>query len=319
MVTNEVVTVAAVQATPVILDAEASVDKAVGLLDEARRHEAQLAVFPETFVSLYPSGSWAHQAAKFDGFDEMWQRMWDGSVDVPGPLIDKLVTACGEYQIHCVMGLNERDSERPGSLYNTMVLLGPEGIVWKHRKLMPTMHERLFHGIGTGRDLDVGDTPAGRVGGLICWENRMPLARYELYRKGVQVWVAPTADDSDGWLASMRHIAIESGAFVISVPQYIPRSAFPADFPLELPADPVLGRGGAAIIEPLGGAVIGGPLYDEEGMVVAELDLKRGLRAKRWFDVVGHYSREDVFHSFTRGGIDAESAQPPNQELGAES
>lgn len=123
----------------------------------------------------------------------------------------------------------------------------------------------------------------------------MPLARYEVYRKGVQVWIAPTADDSDGWLASMRHIAIESGAFVVSVPQYIPREAFPADFPVTLPPDlQVLGRGGAAIIEPLGGEIIAGPLYDREGIVSAEIDLKKGLNAKRWFDVVGHYSRPDL-------------------------
>jgi nitrilase len=166
------------------------------------------------------------------------------------------------------------------------------------------MHERLFHGAGDGTDLDVVETELGKIGGLICWENRMPLARYELYSKGVQIWVAPTADDSDGWLASMRHIAIESGAFVISVPQYIERSAFPDDFPVPLPDDEVFGRGGAAIIEPREGAVITGPLYDEEGIVIAEIDLRMGLRAKRWFDVVGHYKRIDPDNSRSkeRGG-----------------
>jgi nitrilase len=123
----------------------------------------------------------------------------------------------------------------------------------------------------------------------------MPLARYAVYRGGPQIWVAPTADDSDGWLASMRHIAIESGAFVVSVPQFIPSTAFPDDFPVPLPPDnEVFGRGGAAVIEPTSGEVIGGPLYDEEGIVVADCDLRRGLHAKRWFDSVGHYSREDV-------------------------
>ena len=291
---GETIKVAAIQATPVILDAEASIDKALTLLSDAAQQGVRLAVFPETFIPLYPSGSWAYRAAQFDGFDEMWQRLWDNSVDVPGEAIDKLVAACAEYDIHCVMGINERESERPGTLYNTIVLLGPEGLVWKHRKLMPTMHERLFHGIGDGTDLTVGDTPVGRIGGLICWENRMPLARYKLYKQGPQIWVAPTADDYDGWLASMRHIAIESGAFVISVPQFIPRSAFPDDFPIPLPDDESLGRGGAAIMEPANGKVIAGPLYDEEGIVVAEIDLEKSLRAKRWFDVVGHYSREDV-------------------------
>jgi nitrilase len=201
---------------------------------------------------------------------------------------------CGERDIWCVVGVNERESERPGSLYNAMLTIGPQGLVAKHRKLMPTQHERIFHGIGAGNDLTVADTPLGRVGGLICWENRMPLARYALYRQGPQIWVAPTADDEDGWLASMRHIAIESGAFVVSVPQYIPRSAFPADFPAELPEREVYGNGGAAIVEPAGGEVIAGPLYGEEGMVVADCDLRVGLHAKRFFDAVGHYGREEV-------------------------
>jgi nitrilase len=290
------VRVAAIQATPVILDAAASVDKAVRLLGEAARDGVQLAVFPETFVPLYPSGSWGHQAARFDGFGAMWARLWENSVDVPGPEVDKLVAACAEHDVYCAIGVNERESDRPGSLYNTLLVLGPGGLLAKHRKLMPTMHERLFHGIGDGRDLKAVQTPLGRIGGLICWENRMPLARYELYRQGVQIWLAPTADDSDGWQATVRHIAIEAGAFVVSAPQYIPRSAFPDDFPLELPDDAVLGRGGAAILEPVEGRAIAGPLYDEEGIVAADVDVGRTLNAKRWFDVVGHYGREDVLY-----------------------
>lgn len=290
----ETVKVAAVQACSVILDAEASVDKALGLLHQAADKEVQLAVFPETFVSVYPSGAWGQQAAQFGGFDEMWERLWASSLEVPGPAVDKLVGACAERGIYCAIGINERELQRPGSLYNSLLLLGPEGVLIKHRKLVPTMHERLFHGPGDGTDLKVVETNLGRIGGLICWENRMPLARYELYTQGVQIWLAPTADDSEGWLASMRHIAIESGAFVISAPQYIERSSFPDDFPLPLPDDEIFGRGGAAIIEPRGGEVIAGPLYDEEGIVIAEIDLKVGLHAKRWFDVVGHYKRIDL-------------------------
>ena len=291
----ETVRVAAIQATPVILDAEASVAKALDLIGEAARDGVRLAVFPETFIPLYPSGSWGHQAARFDGFDEMWARLWENSVDVPGPHIDRFIKACAELDVYCMLGVNERESLRPGSLYNTMVLIGPEGLLWKHRKLMPTMHERLFHGVGSGQDLTVTETPVGRIGGLICWENRMPLARYELYRQGVQIWTAPTADDSEGWISTMSHIAIEAGAFVVSCPQYIPRSAFPDDFPVPLPDDDhALGRGGAAIFEPLQGRAIAGPLYDEEGIVSADIDLGRTMTAKRWFDVVGHYSRDDV-------------------------
>ena len=175
---------------------------------------------------------------------------------------------------------------------------------------MPTHHERLFHGLGAGDDLGVVDTPVGRVGGLICWENRMPLARYAVYRGGPQIWVAPTADDSDGWLASMRHIAIESGAFVVSVPQYIPRAAFPEDFPVPLPEREVFGRGGAAIVEPTAGEVIAGPLYDREGMVLADCDLRDGLHAKRWFDAVGHYSREEVLATGARHASPPPGAAP---------
>jgi nitrilase len=287
------VRVAAVQATPAILDADASVEKAVRLLGEAAAAGAQLVVLPETFVSIYPSNAWAKRAAGFRGFDELWERMWESSVEVPGPRVERLAAACRGHGVHCAIGVNEREP-RAGSLYNTLLLLGPEGLLSKHRKLMPTHHERLFHGIGRGDDLHVTETPLGRVGGLICWENRMPLARYALYREGPQIWVAPTADDSDGWLASMRHIAIESGAFVVSAPQYIPRSAFPTDFPVELPDQEVLGRGGAAVIEPTWGEVLAGPLYGEEGIVYADCDLREGLHAKRWFDAVGHYSREDV-------------------------
>ena len=304
MVSFPTVRVAAIQATPVILDAVACVEKARGLLHKAADAGVQLAVFPECFVPLYPSNAWARGASGFAGWDELWQRLWENAVDIPGPLVDDLCATCHERSIHCAIGVNERESERPGTLYNTLLYIGPTGVLARHRKLMPTHHERTFHGIGTGDDLGVVDLGQARVGGLICWENRMPLARYAVYKGGPQIWLAPTADDSDGWLASMRHIAIESGAFVVSVPQFIPASAFPDDFPVELPAGKeVFGRGGAAVIDPAWGDVIAGPLYHEEGMVTADCDLRRGLHAKRWFDAVGHYSREEVLahHPATDG------------------
>jgi nitrilase len=295
MATFETVRVAAIQATPVILDAEATLGKAEALIADAAADGVQLAVLPECFVSVYPSNVWARRAASFGGVDEFWERFWESSIDVPGPEVERLTEVCREHGLHLAIGVNERESARPGTVYNSVLLVGPEGLVWKHRKLMPTMQERVFHGIGAGDDLGVAETPLGRVGGLICWENRMPMARYAVYRGGPQIWVAPTADDSDGWLATVRHIAIESGAFVVSAPQYIPASAFPGDFPLRLPEDEdVFGNGGAAIVEPTEGEVIAGPLYGEEGMVVADCDLRAGLHAKRWFDAVGHYGREDV-------------------------
>ncbi|HVF19287.1 MAG TPA: carbon-nitrogen hydrolase family protein [Mycobacteriales bacterium] len=295
MTTFETVRVAAAQATPVLLDAEATVDKAIALIGDAAAQGARLVVLPECFVSAYPSGAWAAAGARFDGADELWERLWASSVDVTGPHPARLAEACARHDVHVVIGVNEREDTRPGSLYNSMLGIGPAGLVLRHRKTMPTMHERVFHGIGDGDDLRVVDLPGvGRVGGLICWENRMPMARWTVYQGGPQIWVAPTADDSESWQASMRHIAIEAGAFVVSVPQYLPRSAFGPDFPAAIP-DGVdcLGRGGAVIVDPLG-RVIAGPLYDAEGLVVADCDLRVGLRAKRWFDSTGHYSRPDL-------------------------
>ena len=312
--------VAAVQATPVILDAAASVEKASVLIGEAAGEGAELVVLPETFVPLYPSGIWAKRAASFEGFDEFWERLWSNSVEVPGPLVDELVAACRQHGVHCAIGVNEREVERPGTIYNALLLIGPDGLLAKHRKLMPTHHEKLFHGIGSGGDLEATETPLGRIGGLICWENMMPLARYAVYRTGPQIWVAPTADDTDGWLATMRHVALESGAYVISAPQFIPRSAFPEDFPVELPDQEVFGRGGAAIVEPVDAEIIAGPLYDREGIVIAECDLRKGLHAKRWFDSVGHYSREDLLLG-ELGGPEAngEAASPADRGYGSSS
>jgi nitrilase len=296
MTTFDTVRIAAVQDTPVVLDADATVDKAIVLMAEAADRGAKLVVFPECFVSLYPSGSWAASATSWSReYDELWERMWASSVDVDGPLVDRLTQACAERALHIAIGVNEREDDRPGSLYNTLLVIGPDGLVSRHRKLMPTMHERLFHGVGAGDDLQVADLPGvGRVGGLICWENRMPLARWRVYEGGPQIWLAPTADDSDGWLASMRHIAIEAGAFVVSVPQFIPATAFPSDFPVSLPEGvEVFGRGGVCIVSP-GGTVIAGPRYDEVGIVTADCDLREALHAKRYFDVAGHYGRADV-------------------------
>ncbi len=290
------VRVAAVQATPAILDADATIDKAIDLLGQAADDGATLIVFPECFVSVYPSGAWAAPAATWaEGCDELWERLWSSAIDVGGPLVARLSAVCAKRGVHLAIGINEREDERPGTLYNTLLVIGGDGVILRHRKLMPTMHERVFHGIGTGNDLDVIELPdSTRVGGLICWENRMPLARWSVYQGGPQIWLAPTADDSDSWISSMRHIAIEAGAFVVSVPQFIPANAFPVDFPLALPDGvEVFGRGGACIVSP-DGTVRGGPLYDTEGIITVECNLRETLHAKRYFDVVGHYARTDT-------------------------
>jgi nitrilase len=312
----ETVRVAAVQATPVVLDAEATIDLTIARLGDAAEQGADLVVFPECFVSLYPSGAWAAEAASWSpACDELWERMWASSVDVAGPQIARITAACAHLGVHVAIGVNEREDQRPGSLYNTLLVIGPQGVVHRHRKLMPTMHERVFHGVGAGDDLAVVDLPGiGRVGGLICWENRMPLARWAVYQGGPQIWLAPTADDSDGWLASVRHIAIEAGAFVVSVPQYITATAFPDDFPLPLPDGvAVLGRGGACVVSPYG-EVVAGPLYGEEGILVADCDLRATLHVKRYFDVAGHYGRADVLAPGSTPGASAGLPAPADDQ-----
>ena len=184
MASLETVRVSAVQATPVVLNAEATMDKAVELLHKAAADGATLVVFPEAFLSLYPSATWAAAAATWaKGCNELWERMWSSSVDVRGPLVQQLADACAELGVHAAIGVNEREDDRPGTLYNTLLIVGPAGVVHRHRKLMPTMHERVFHGQGSGDDLDVVELPGGpRVGrALLCWENRMPLARWRVY------------------------------------------------------------------------------------------------------------------------------------------
>jgi nitrilase len=226
--------------------------------------------------------------------DEIYVRLWESSVEVPGPITDRLVDACRANNVHCAIGINEREPGRSYSVYNTLLSLGPSGVLGKHRKLMPTKHERLFHAFGTGDDISVVDSAIGRVGGLICWENRMPLARYAVYRGGAQIYLAPTADSSDGWQALARAIAIESGAYVISPIQYVPASAY-VDFPVALPDGiTTVSRGGTCIVEPDDGEYLAGPLYGEEGVLVADCDLRSAITSKGWFDVTGHYSREDV-------------------------
>ena len=298
MPTFETVRVAAIQATPVVLDAEATVAKAGELLGEAAAQGARLAVLPELFVPLYQSNAWARGATAFGGWDELWERLWENSVDVGGPARAALVDACARHDIHCVIGVNEREDERPGIALQHDADARPRGVlVHRHRKLMPTMQERIFHGVGAGDDLEAVELPGiGRVGGLICWENRMPLARYAVYEHGPQIWVAPTADDSDGWLVSMRHIAIESGAFVVSVAAVHPGRRVPR----RLPGGAARGQGRvrrgrrrdhrtrAARSSP-------GRCTARRGWCSSTATCKACLHAKRSFDAVGHYSRAEVF------------------------
>lgn len=290
--------VACIQATPVVLDADATLDKACRLIGEAGAGGAKLIVLPEAFVSLYPSSAWAYSCARFTSdAAEIHRRMWAGSVDVPGPATERLAAAARRAAAWVAIGVNERDSGRPGTLWNTLLLFAPDGrLAQRRRKLVPTLHERIFWGQGDVDDLHVVQTEFGRVGGLICWENYMPEARLRLHREGVDFYLAPTADDGERWVGAMRAFAFEAGAFLISPVQYLPKSAFPDDFPMadELAACPDELLSGASLICDPWGNLLAGPVSGREEILTADCDPGAIIAARRVLDTAGHYSRPDL-------------------------
>jgi len=296
---NEPFTVACVQAEPVILQRDATIDKLAALTAEAARAGARLVVFPETFVPAYPSSRWARALAGWADprAKAAFARLAAEAVDVPGPAADRLGEIAREHEVWLVTGVNERDPERPGTLYNSLLYHAPDGrLAQRHRKLVPTNHERLIWGQGDGGGLRAFPTELGRLGGLICWENYMPLARFSLYESGIEVYIASTADDGEAWQATLVHIARESRAFVVSPCHFQRASSYPEDFPLreELEGADLLGRGGSAILGP-DGSYLAGPLFEEEGILYAELDPARLYEERQRFDPAGHYHRPDVF------------------------
>jgi nitrilase len=292
------VTVACAQVEPVVLDREASLDRLAERTAEAAAAGAELVVFPEAYLPAYPSSVWAKYLAGWADPRAMaaFARLAQESVEVPGPAADRLGEVAREHGVWLVTGVTEIDPERPGTLYNTLLYHDPEGrLALHHRKLVPTNHERLVWGGGDGRGLRAIETGLGRLGGLICWENYMPLARFALYESGVEIYVASTADDSDAWQATLVHIARESRAFVVAPCHFQRTAAYPEDFPLleELEGVEVIGRGGSAILGP-DGAYLAGPLYGEEGILYAELDPAKLYEQRQRFDPAGHYHRPDI-------------------------
>jgi nitrilase len=292
------VNVACIQAEPVVLDRDATIGKLEVLAGEAAGAGAQLVVFPEAFVPAYPSSLWARALAGWaePGAKDAFALLARESVQVPGPAEARIGAAAREHGVWIVTGVTEIDPERPSTLYNTLLYHAPDGtLVSKHRKLVPTNHERLVWGPGDGGGLRAIPTPLGRLGGLICWENYMPLARFALYESGVEIYVASTADDGEAWQATLVHIARESRAFVVAPSHFQRASAYPQDFPLRALLDGAgtIGRGGSAILGP-DGVYLAGPLYDEEGILFAELDPARLWEERQRFDAAGHYHRPDV-------------------------
>jgi nitrilase len=292
------VTVACVQVEPAIFDRSATIDRVAERTAEAAAAGAGLVVFPETFIPAYPSSAWAKALAGWgdQGAKEAFALLHRESLELPSADADRLAASAREHGVWLVIGVNELDRERPGTLYNSLLYYSPEGeLALHHRKLVPTNHERLVWGQGDGRGLRAIETPLGRIGGLICWENYMPLARFSLYESGVEIYIASTADDGDSWQATLKHIALESRAYVVAPCHFQRASSYPGDFPLrELIADrEVLGRGGSAVLAP-DGSYLAGPLYGEEGILYAELDPDRLREARQRFDPAGHYHRPDV-------------------------
>ena len=295
---NGPLVVACVQAEPVVLDREATIEKLAVLTAEAAGNGASLVVFPEAFLPAYPSSAWAKALAGWADprAKAAFALLARESVAVPGPAESRIGEVAREQGVLVATGVTETDVETNGTLYNTLLVHDEHGsLVLKHRKLVPTNHERLVWGQGDGAGLRAVQTSSGRIGGLICWENYMPLARFALYESGIEIYLAPTADDGETWQHTLVHIARESRAFVVSPAHFQRASAYPAEFPLadELQGEDVIGRGGSAILGP-DGAYLAGPLYDEEGILYAELDPARLHEERQRFDAAGHYHRPDV-------------------------
>jgi nitrilase len=295
---KEPVRVACIQAEPVVLDRDATIEKLAGLTAEAAGQGARLLVFPEAFIPAYPSSVWAKALAGWvtPGAKEAFALLARESIEIPGPAVDRLGEIAREHGVWLVTGVTEVDPARPSTLFNTLLYHGPDGrLVERHRKLVPTNHERLVWGQGDGGGLRAFETPFGRLGGLICWENYMPLARFALYESGVEIYIASTADDGESWQATLVHIARESRCFVVSPSHFQRASAYPPDFPLRdlLDGVDVIGRGGSAILA-ADGTYLAGPLYDEEGILYADLEPSRLWEERQRFDPAGHYHRPDV-------------------------
>ena len=292
---------AIVQQPPVLLDRTRTLAKAVELVAEAAAGGANLIVFPEAFIPGYPAWIWRLRPGGDWGLNEaLHARLLANAVDLDAGELRPLCDAARAHNVTIVCGLNERDGRlSQATLYNSAVIIGPQGtILNRHRKLMPTNPERMVWGFGDGSGLKVVDTPAGRIGTLLCWENYMPLARYALYAQGIEVYIAPTYDSGEGWIGSLQHIAREAGCWVVGSGVVLATADIPADFPerarLYPDGEEWVNPGDSVVIKP-GGEIVAGPMRNEKGLLYAELDPAMVGSARRTLDVVGHYARPDIF------------------------
>jgi len=294
-----VIKAAVVQDAPVVFDLEATLEKVKRLTLAAAETGAELVVFPEAFVSAYPKGLdfGARMGSRSAKGREDFRRYFDSGIEVPSPASARLAEAAAGAGVHLVIGVIEREG---GTLYCTVLFFSPEGrYLGKHRKLMPTAMERVVWGYGDGSTMPVLQTPLGRLGAVICWENYMPLMRMSMYGKGIQLYCAPTADSRETWTSLVRAIALEGRCFVLSCCQYLKRADCPEDYQVEPGDDPeaVLMKGGSCIVSPFG-ELLAGPDHQGPAILSAQLDLDQITRAKYDFDVAGHYARPDVFRLY---------------------
>jgi len=297
----ENVRVAVIQAAPAIMDKQATIEKVITLTHEAASKGAKIILFPEAFIPAYPRGLTfgTFIGSRSEAGRKDFARYWENALAIPSSEVNLLAKTAGEAGVYLSVGVIEKDSVLgSGTLYCTTLYFGPEGtLLGKHRKLKPTASERFIWGEGDGSTLTAVSTPYGNMGGLICWENYMPLARTAMYQKGVTIYLAPTADSRDLWQSTIRHIALEGRCFVLSCNQFVTKSMYPTDLACydELGSVPeMMCRGGSAIISPLG-EYLAGPVWEKEDILVADLDLSLIPQAKFDFDVIGHYARPDVF------------------------
>lgn len=292
---------AIVQTAPVFLNKAKTIELAVSKVEEAARNGVDLVIFTEAFIPGYPAWIWRlRPGGDWNLSEQLHERLLNNAVDTESADLEPLYEAAKKHQVTIVCGIEERDSKFSRStLYNSVVVIGPDGtLLNRHRKLMPTNPERMVWGFGDASGLKVIDTPAGRIGTLLCWENYMPLARYALYSQGVELYIAPTYDSGDDWISSLQHIAREGGCWVIGCGNLMQGSDIPDDFPekdkLYPDADEWVNPGDSVVIAP-GGQIVAGPIREEEGILFCEIDLEKTGIAKRALDVTGHYSRSDIF------------------------
>ncbi len=286
-----------IQATPALFDREGTVEIVLSWIAKGREAGCELLLFPESFIPCYPRGLTyeATVGKRTARSREEWLDYWTQSVEVPSEAVDRIGQVVRESGMFVALGVTEREAVG-GSLYCTLLYFGPDGtLIGKHRKLKPTGLERYLWAESDGSGLVTYDTPLGRIGGLICWENYMPLARMAMYRRGVEIYLAPTADARESWQSTMQHVALEGRCFVLAANQFVRRSDYPERYREQLAAEPeIMSAGGSVILSPMG-EVLAGPLWNAEGLLTAELDFSLLAKSKLDFDVVGHYSRQDVF------------------------